>query len=89
MNNRANFYAEMLQHKQNLLDRRNRGESVGDHRGQLKPRADDWATRNMDAIELALFKATQSWNDALHGFEQDLHWIVLCLNDATIHEIPF
>jgi hypothetical protein len=80
----------MAEHKQNLRDRRNAGESVGDHRGTVRERPADWHTRDLDELELALQRIVHArYVDVPRAFEADLAFIVLELNDATVCDFPF
>lgn len=83
------FYAAMQEHKQNLRDRRNRGEMVGDHRGTQVSRPADWLTRDLDELELAIARSVESMAAARRAFVEDLAWIVLTINDPTVIECPF
>ncbi len=74
----STFSARMLAAKRIRQEERNRGLSIGDFRGTVKPRTADVAYRDMEQ------NIQPDW---LEGFANDLHWIVAELNDATIADL--
>lgn len=81
------FAARMLEAKHNKLAARNRGESIGDHRGQLKPRPlpekPEWW------LELAFAEIAYDLAFRQREEAETLAYIIAYNNDATYGEIPF
>jgi hypothetical protein len=80
------FAARMLEAKRAKAAARNRGQSIGDHRGTVKAREPDFVDNE---LELQFARIAHSLACIQRDFASDLHWIVLEMNDATIGEIPF
>lgn len=80
----ATFAARMLAAKQSKLDRRNRGESIGNHRGTLNVRPlyqpEDW-------LDLEICRIVQSIADVQRGLAADLDWAVCEING--VDDVPF
>jgi hypothetical protein len=86
------FAARMREAKLAKKGRRDRGASIGDHRGQLKPRTGADLYRGYDEMEISIAALVdRSVAAPWCGFANDLEWIVRELNDPTIleEEIPF
>jgi hypothetical protein len=80
------FATRMLEAKRAKATARNRGQSIGDHRGTMKPRELEFVDNE---LELQFARIAHSLACIHRDFASDLHWIVLEMNDATIGEIPF
>jgi hypothetical protein len=83
----STFAARMLEAKQTKLDARNRGQSIGDHRGTLKPRPLE--TNPEWWLELAFAEIARDMAFRQREQAAELAWIIAFNNDTTYGEIPF
>lgn len=77
------FAGRMLEAKRLKQEARNRGESVGDFRGTVKPRRPD----ELGELELDIARAVLADFGWRERWLEDLRWAVLEINDPTIYEL--
>jgi hypothetical protein len=83
----STFAARMLEAKHNKMTARNRGQSIGDHRGTLKPRPLPEKPEWWLEMEFARIAADLAFR--VREESETLAYIIAHNNDATFGEIPF
>lgn len=85
----STFAARMLEAKQVKMDRRNRGESIGNHGIRPLTKRERAEAYPLDDLEFGIVRIVQAIADVQRGFAEDIGLIVLSMNDPRYDEIPF